>query len=73
MTTILVLLALIGGGIGILALLFSEGVAGTQMLAVIALSCLAGILARIAQAANHREAMDQRLNTLIKILEAREQ
>lgn len=73
MTTILVLLALIGGGIGILALLFSDGVAGTHMVAIIALSCLAGILARIAQAADHREAMDKRLNALFKILEAREQ
>ena len=68
MTAFLVIVALLGGLIGTLALIFSEGAKGTQMIAVIALGCLAGILARIAQASDHREAMDKRLNALFKML-----
>jgi Na+/proline symporter len=72
MTSFLVIVALLGGFVGTLAVIFTEAVKGTQMIAVIALACLAGILARISQAADHREAMDKRLNALFKMLEKRQ-
>lgn len=61
-----VTLALFGGVIGLLGVLFSPTLA---MLGLIGLACLCAILARIAQASDHREAMDRRLNALFKLVE----
>jgi hypothetical protein len=68
MGTFLIVVALIGGAVGLLGVLFSPSLA---MLGIIGLACLAGILARIGQAGEHREAMDKRLNALFKVLEGR--
>lgn len=61
MITFLIVVALIGGAIGLLGVLFSPSLA---ILGIIGLACLAGILARIGQAGEQANAMAERLDAL---------
>ena len=61
MVTFLIVVALIGGAIGLLGVLFSPSLA---ILGIIGLACLAGILARIGQAGEQANSMAERLDAL---------